>query len=159
MRPLSKKINKALLKAQQRQEAHDDVSKIKQSSYGYRDDEPAVVTKTTLDKQDSHIGRNLLLFIFALFALIICGIGIKSAVNHESPLTYVVQGFKANKPAKWKPSSDPASGHNYNFGSASFSSNQTDYTKTSPSQASSSMATATSSSSSSSMTPEDVDNH
>lgn len=156
MRTLSRKINKALLKAQQRQEAHEDVSKIKKPNYGYHDDEPAVVTKTTLDRQDSHIGRNLLLFIFALVALIICGIGIESAVNHESPLTYVVQGFKVNKPAKWKPSSDPASGHNYNFGSASFSSNQTDYTKTSPSQASSSMTAAASSSS---MTPEDVDNH
>lgn len=104
------KYEKAYQNAKRLQEQHDeDINdRIKKPHYGYKDSEPAVVTKTTLDRQGSKLGRTLFMFVGALVMLVVAGIGLKSVMNHESPVQYVKEGFTANKPAKWTPSSDVA---------------------------------------------------
>lgn len=106
--PKQSKYEKAYQRAKKLQEHQDDDinQRIQKPNYGYKDSEPAVVTKTTLDTQGSKLGRTLLLFVGAIFMLIIAGLALESVINHESPIQYIKEGFTANKPAKWKPSTD-----------------------------------------------------
>lgn len=106
--PKQSKYEKAYQRAKKLQEHQDDDinQRIKKPNYGYKDSEPAVVTKTTLDTQGSKLGRTLLLFVGAIFMMIIAGLALESVINHESPIQYIKEGFTANKPAKWKPSTD-----------------------------------------------------
>lgn len=110
------KFNDAIEKAKKMSDKSSDefLKNIKKSNYGYRDDAPKAVTKTTLDKQASRVGRNLFMFVSALILIIVIWIGIASVARHETPIQYIADGFNANKPAKWKPSTDL--GDSYNFG-------------------------------------------
>lgn len=173
--PRQSKYEKAYQRAKKLQNHEDDDinKRIKKPHYGYKDSEPAVVTKSTLDRQGSKLGRTLFMFVGALIMLVIAGIGLASVMNHESPIQYLKEGFTANKPAKWKPSSNVADknyidgttakdqkaadelekeGQEYTQGGGPTSSNSSDATSASSSASSSQASSASSSSNSASMT-------
>lgn len=110
-------------RAKQNENKTEDLSKsIHADKFGYNQNSPASITKTRLDNKANNIKKNLMLFIIALLALIIVGLGIESAIKHENPITVVKESMQANPPAKWKPNSDVAN-QKYNFDGSSSSSN------------------------------------
>lgn len=109
-------------RAKQNENKTEDLSKsIHADKFGYNQNSPASITKTRLDNKANNIKKNLMLFIIALLALIIVGLGIESAIKHENPITVVKESMQANPPAKWKPNSDVAN-QKYNFDGSSSSS-------------------------------------
>lgn len=113
------KYQNAYERAKEAQRKAEDISKsIHQNKFGYNQNSPASVTKTSLDKKSGSIKKHLALFVIALLSLIVVGLGIESAVKHQNPITVIKQSIQAAPPAKWKPNNDLAN-QKYNFDSLS----------------------------------------
>lgn len=131
------KYQNAYERAKDAQRKAEDIGKsIHRDKFGYNQDSPASVTKTSLDKKSGNIKKHLMLFIIALLALIVVGLGIESAIKHQNPITVIKESIQAAPPAKWKPNSDVAN-QKYNFDGSSNSSSNTNSLNSSISSATS----------------------